>query len=127
MKDHKFLLTRAGEGTSAIVSVRIYTDRILGEPVLDTPDEIMAAVKKSVTSWVNETTEGRDLWFGHACEDLNIGDLACYGISPALQERLNDVGINSLDIDIVSANDLEQFHFDSILVDRNKLVVEDEQ
>ena len=127
MKDQKFILTREGEGTWAIVSARTYTDKMLGEPVLDTPDEIMAAVRKAVTAWINETTEGRDLWFGPACQDLNIGDLACYGIAPALQERLNDVGINRLDIDIVSANDLGHFHFDSILVDRNKLTVEDEQ
>jgi hypothetical protein len=39
-----------------------------------TRDEVVNAIIKMVTRWVDETKDGADVW-KESCEDLNIGDL----------------------------------------------------
>ena len=59
---------------------------------LTSPDEVVAALKRAVTKWVETTEEGADLW-NESCEDLNIGDLCCSGHSLSLYARMQAEGI----------------------------------
>jgi hypothetical protein len=121
MTKHQFILRREGESTVAVVTAETIEDYDI-KP-LDTPDKIMEGIVGAVTKWINECDEGHDQWL-ISCEDLNIGDLALWGITPELQERLTEVGILKLEIEIPEFTECEpnNFVFDSVLVNRDELV-----
>jgi hypothetical protein len=57
--------------------------------------DIIQALKKSLTEWVNETQAGRDAW-EYTVEDFNISDLIDVGIGDDIKNFLCKNGIHKL-------------------------------
>jgi len=66
--------------------------------------QALEALVRSVSDWVQSTAPGREVWRA-SCEDLNIGDLASYGID-GLTPFLNKNGL--LDMAFLYVGGVEQ-------------------
>lgn len=81
--------------------------------VFDSQEQIEQKFIEAVTKWIEETEEGKSLWYD-SCEDINIGDIANnYPIEDSLANCLEDVGIRFIDVETV--NTQEVIPFDTVL------------
>lgn len=62
---------------------------------LQNEEEVLEALERAVTEWVETTPEGREAW-EDSCEDFNIGDFCCQE-DPQLQDCLKTHGIHSVE------------------------------
>lgn len=116
MRRIMFVLFRDGESTCAIVTV----DSV--SPAIHNADSAFDAIRRAVTGWVADTSDGRSVWID-SCEDMNIGDLASAGIPASLRKYLRAEGIRNLEIDIPDTGGVDacNYTFDSHLVDESRI------
>ena len=86
-----------------------------------TLDQLLDAVRDSVTEWVATTKEGKEAWEASS-EDFNIGDLANEDISPISKMIRKKHGYRIVSIEAHSTDAVpSDWTFDSILVDATKI------
>lgn len=73
MKALKFLITREGESTQAIVSLETADDI--------TANDAMHKICECVADWIDNTKDGQDAW-DESGEDFNIGICRGTAITP---------------------------------------------
>ena len=105
-----FIVLRSSvqEVTYAIVKATI------SQPELRYELKFKAALVRAITSWVEQTQEGKSLWI-HTNKDLNLGDLSA-GLDPTLLPYLAQQGIEALQVDTNCGEDACYFWtYDNVL------------
>ena len=107
MPTHQINFVRNEDGISTTIAmVTATTNKAMSN------DELVNAIDRSVSNWMNETDIGVEAW-ADSCEDFNIGDLVDYSTDPSLTPYMQEQGIEGLTI-ITSDGD-NCFDFDRIL------------
>ncbi len=87
-------------------------------------NEVMAAIKRVCTRWVEETAEGRAAW-ELSSHDFNVGDLGlCVEEIPLALFQYES--IDSISVEVVPGHECG-WHFDSILATPNLPEMADEE
>lgn len=86
-------------------------------------DEVIAALRRGITRWVQNTTEGKKAW-KYSSSDMNIGDV---GDDPPIPLRLllNEEGISGYRC-ACQASDTDTVPYDTVLVDDDALDDDDD-
>ena len=105
--------------TTTIAILKVVTDHQM------TPEQIMGAMKRLLTNWVNETKDGKQVW-KYTGGDMNIGDFAQYETSFGEwipHSSLKAYGIINFEI-VALVDSTEALPFDKILVDPEGVTLE---
>lgn len=80
----------------------------------ETQERVLDLLEAALSRWIEQTAEGQAVWKA-SCEDLNIGDMATYGLhkDPTLTAYLAEQGITILSLNTLS--DMAHVEFDRIL------------
>lgn len=101
-------------------TTRAYLSLLTRTPMVD--EDAMASLNDAVTTWVIETTAGREMWAA-SVEDLNIGDLFCYDCfsDAGLLSRMEARGLRFVSGDVAGTED-RPTAYDTVLVDSDRLL-----
>ena len=98
------------EQTVAIVQVNVASQELVIQR------NFLQRLIRSTTNKVRDTRPGQRAWVDSQ-NDLNIGDLYHYEHAPSLKQRLVTQGIHYLSICLFNNTSVEQWEYDTILVD----------
>jgi hypothetical protein len=98
------------EQTVAIVQANVASQKLVIQR------NFLQRLIRSTNNWVRDTRPGQRAWVDSQY-DLNIGDLHHYEHAPSLKQRLVTQGIHDLSICLFSNTSVEQWEYDTILVD----------
>lgn len=87
--------------------------RFKHKKTLKTPPEVLNAFTNSITKWVENTQEGKDVW-SYSSQDLNIGDILGEYKNPMLNKYLCAKGIKNWK-PIYELVDEEEVSYDKVL------------
>ena len=110
------------EVTFAAITVE-FSEAAIDAGLYGSSDELMEQIKEATTHWVKTCHTGKKAW-EDSRGDLNIGDLANYSAYELsrFHEYLKNKGITIEDMNVYSMDTKPGvFHFDTVLVDSDKL------
>jgi len=110
-KAHKTHLAFTRKDTNRVENLVVL--KITHSPKISGPKEVFEALCKGITSWVEETEHGKNLW-QYTCEDLNIGDILGEHKDKKLAKYLKIQGIKKWK-PIYELVDQEEISYDRVL------------